>query len=92
MFTDYYTVIDPRHSDITYLIHCNFFRHGSKKYQVTFEPPSIFMVSKPLKIYGLFTEHRNQSQQICTLLLLKLVLVPEILGTETISLPIRDIT
>ena len=63
MFTDYYTVIDPRHSDITYLIHCNFFRHGSKKYQVTFEPPPIF---KPLKIYGLFTEHRNQSQQICT--------------------------
>ena len=89
MFTDYYTVIDPRHSDITYLIHCNFFRHGSKKYQVTFEPPPIF---KPLKIYGLFTEHRNQSQQICTLLLSKLVLVPEIFDTETITLPIRDIT
>ena len=41
LFTDCYTVIDSSYSHVTYLIHCNFFRHGSKKYQVTFELPQI---------------------------------------------------
>ena len=50
------------------LIHCNFFLNGSKKYQVTFEPPpQIFMVSKPLNnIHKSTIQDKIKTKQVHT--------------------------